>query len=49
MKKLSLLMLASMASLTLSAQSFTEWSDPNVNEINRVPMHASFKIFVSAD
>ena len=49
MKKLSLLMLASMASLTLSAQSFTEWSDPNVNEINRVPMHASFKIFDSAD
>ena len=49
MKRLSLLILASIATMTLSAQSFTEWSDPNVNEINRVPMHASFKIFDSAD
>lgn len=49
MKRLSLLILTSIATMTLSAQSFTEWSDPNVNEINRVPMHASFKIFDSAD
>ena len=26
----------------LNAQTFKEWQDPNINEINRAPMHASF-------
>ena len=49
MKKFSLLLIASMATMTLSAQSFTEWQDAEVNEINRAPMHASYKIFNDAE
>ena len=49
MKKLSLLLLASIAALSLSAQTFTEWQDPNVNEINRATMRSTFKIFDSAE
>ena len=45
MKRFSLLLIASMATMALSAQSFTEWHDAEVNEINRAPMHASYKIF----
>lgn len=29
-------------SLTASAQTFKEWQDPQVNEINRAPMHSTF-------
>ena len=25
-----------------SAQTFTEWMDPEVNAVNRAPMHASY-------
>ena len=32
---------------TLSAQSFTEWQDPQVNAINRLPMCADYHIFDS--
>ena len=49
MKKFSLLLIASMATMALSAQSFTEWQDAEVNEINRAPMHASYKIFNDAE
>ncbi|MBR6672275.1 MAG: hypothetical protein IKL17_04710, partial [Alistipes sp.] len=49
MKKLSLLILASMLSFSLSAQTFTEWHDAGVNEINRAPMHATFKLFDNAE
>ena len=28
----------------LSAQSFTEWQDPTVNAVNRLPMHADYHI-----
>ena len=49
MKKLSLLLLASIAAFSLSAQTFTEWQDPNVNEINRATMRSTFKIFDSAE
>lgn len=31
------------------AQQFTEWQDPEVNAINRLPMHADYKIFTSID
>ena len=30
--------------ITLSAQSFTEWQDPTVNAVNRLPMHADYHI-----
>ncbi len=33
---------AAAFSLAASAQNFTEWIDPAVNEINRAPMHADF-------
>ena len=49
MRKLSLLTIALMSSLMLSAQTFTEWHDAGVNEINRAPMHSTFKIFDNAD
>ena len=29
---------------TICAQSFTEWQDPNINAINRMPMHADYRI-----
>ena len=29
----------------LSAQTMTEWQDPNINELNRAPMHTSFFAF----
>lgn len=36
-------MVASVVSL--QAQKFTEWQDPEVNAINRAEMHADYKIF----
>ena len=36
---------AAAFAFTASAQSFTEWKDPAVNEINRAPMHADFFAF----
>lgn len=39
------------AALTLSAgaQSFREWLDPEVNAVNRAPMHANYFAYESAD
>ena len=37
---LSLLFLLISAGMT--AQTFTEWQDPHVNAVNRLPMHSSF-------
>ena len=34
---------------TLCAQSFTEWQDPNINAINRLPMHADYHIINNGD
>lgn len=31
--------------MTLQAQSFTEWQDPQVNAINRAEMHTDYKVF----
>lgn len=31
-----------VCALSVSAQSFKEWQDPEVNAINRAPMHTSF-------
>ncbi len=32
-----------------AGQSFTEWRDPQVNEVNRLPMHTVFFAYASAD
>ncbi|MDO5442936.1 MAG: glycoside hydrolase family 2 TIM barrel-domain containing protein [Bacteroidia bacterium] len=36
-----------ICSLSASAQTFKEWLDPGVNEINRAPMHAAYFAFES--
>ena len=38
-----------LSAITLSAQTFTEWQDAELNEVNRAPIHSSFKIFDSAE
>lgn len=42
MKKYVLLGLAGCALLSANAQTFKEWQDESVNEVNRAPMHARF-------
>ncbi len=37
------------ASLSISAQTFTEWQDPAVNEVNRLAMHTAFFPFESVE
>ena len=49
MKRISLTLLTTLCCAALFAQSFNEWRDPELNQINREPMHSSFKIFTSAD
>lgn len=41
MNKSILLGLALLTGLTAAAQSFTEWQDPEINQINRVPMRSA--------
>ncbi len=36
-----------LASLAAWSQTFTEWQDPNVNAVNRAPMHANYFAFES--
>lgn len=38
----SLIAAALLGSSALSAQTFKEWDDPKINEVNRLPMHANF-------
>ena len=38
-----------VATVNLSAQTFTEWLDPAVNGINRLPMRASYFAYESAE
>ena len=45
-KTLSLMLLLSCG--ILSAQTFTEWQDPAVNSVNRLPMHAHYFAYESA-
>ncbi len=35
--------------LSASAQTFEEWRDPSVNEVNRAPMHASFFAYANSE
>ena len=41
-KTLLFLFLLLLGSAPLGAQTFTEWQDPHVNAINRLPMHSTF-------
>ena len=45
MKKLFLCFGLLWFSAMLSAQTMTEWQDPNINEVNRASMHSSFFAF----
>lgn len=42
MKKTLLTLCASALCMSLGAQTFTEWQDNQVNQINRAPMHANY-------
>lgn len=42
MRKLILSVAVAALCLTSSAQTFTEWNDTKVNQINRAPMHANY-------
>lgn len=42
MKKHLLLGLLGACTLSSQAQTFKEWQDPEVNAVNRAPMHANF-------
>ena len=47
MKKAIFFILLFAAAANLSAQTFTEWHDAAVNEINRQQMHATFFAYES--
>ena len=49
MKRLTTTLAALCAIVGLQAQTFNEWRDPNVNEVNRQPMHSTFKLFQSVE
>lgn len=50
MKKNTLFISALLAlSANVYAQSFTEWKDPNVNAVNRLPMHTNYFAYESMD
>ena len=49
MKRISLTLLTTFCCIVMFAQSFNEWRDPELNQINREPMHSSFKLFTSTD
>ena len=45
MKRFTIILAALLATVGTQAQTFTEWQDPNVNAINRQPMHSTYKVF----
>ena len=49
MKKQLLLTAVCACSLSVSAQTFKEWQDPEINDINRAPMHTSFFSYEDID
>lgn len=48
MKKLFITLLA-LCSLNASAQTYKEWQDPTINQVNRAPMHSAFFAFESVE
>lgn len=49
MKKYLTLGFMTMLGLSVSAQTFTEWQDPQVNAVNRAPMHTDYFAYESTD
>lgn len=49
MKKQFLTGLLAAFAVTASAQSFTEWQNPEINAVNRAPMHTNYFAYESAD
>ena len=49
MKKILSIAFVSMISYSVAAQTFTEWHDQTVNQINRMPMRSAFFPFTSAE
>lgn len=47
MKKHVLTSLFSLMALSMGAQTFQEWQDPKVNEVNRAPMHTNYFAYES--
>ena len=41
-KNILLIGALSLAAVAGNAQSFKEWQDPEINAVNRAPMHANF-------
>ena len=49
MKRFYLIILTGLISLGASAQSFKEWQDPTLNEVNRAPMHANYFAYTASE
>lgn len=49
MKKHFITGLLATFAIAASAQSFTEWQNPEVNAVNRAPMHTNYFAYESAD
>lgn len=48
-KKLATYCLAALSLTAVQAQNFNEWKDPEVNAVNRSPMHANYFAYASAN
>lgn len=48
MKKLLISILA-LGTMSATAQTYKEWQDPNINQVNRAPMHAAFFAYESLE
>ena len=49
MKKHILTCMLGFMALSMGAQTFQEWKDPTINEVNRAPMHTNYFAYESAD
>lgn len=47
MRKIVISGLLAACSISAAAQSFNEWQDPEVNAVNRAPMHANYFAYES--
>ena len=49
MNKRTITALLSAMALSVGAQTFNEWKDPGVNEVNRAPMHSNYFAYETAE
>ncbi len=49
MKSMLTLISLLLSAVGIYAQTFTEWKDPKVNEVNRLPMHSAFFAYESVE